>query len=500
MIERKVNRPNSQLTLFNRSTLLLAALALTSILQVIFISLVKRLKGIDYFDLNALINFHVDIYDTGFFVKEMVVPVALVFLLSSFPFFKRLVTNRERRSDSFLLFIALCFIQLAFFAYSYSSRPVDYEPLGIYFMVLAAGFLGGWRMGLGLSLLSYALVACRVWLLLSTPLAENYQQVFLHGDALPLIWQGLAMGLLAGLLKTGRFMPFVALSLGFLIEVIGRFLASPAQLDLWNWTSHILIISIISATALAFVALFVRNIQASFNRQQTHQAELATARAELKALHAQINPHFIFNSLNTIRYFVRTEPDKARDLLLSLSEVFQRSLRSGEFISLREELAYVEAYLALEKARLDERLSVQWLIPDERVLALEVPTLILQPLVENAIIHGLSPKQDGGHLTITIESWDAELVMQVRDDGMGFEAKDWREAKPKGDKERASIGLTNIDSRLRLLYGETYRLKLESELGFGTRVQIKLPIAPARLMLKESPVQLPVERKALGQS
>ncbi|MCA9836944.1 MAG: histidine kinase [Trueperaceae bacterium] len=486
-------------TSLGRPVSLLIALAIITVGQMVFVQLVKRLKGIDYFDLNSLTNFHIDIYDTGFFVKELIVPVALLFLLSGLPPFKRLVTGRERRLDSLLLFGALCLIQLAFFFFSYSSRPVDYEPLGIYFVVLAAGYLGGWRIGAGTALLAYALVSLRAFWLLEAPLAEQHAEIFFHGDALPLIWQGLSIGLLARLVEPGRFIPLTAFALGFLVELSGRFLAAPAQWDQWNWTAHILVISLISATALTFVALLVRNIQAGYNRQQAHQAELATARAELKALHAQINPHFIFNSLNTIRYFVRTEPDKARDLLLSLSEVFQRSLRSGEFVSLREELAYVEAYLALEKARLDERLTVQWIIPDERILSLEVPTLILQPLVENAIIHGLSPKQDGGTLSITIESWDGELVMQVRDNGTGFDARDWRSGKDK--KDRASIGLANIDNRLRLLYGEAYGLKLESESGFGTRVQIKLPILTKPAILPKPPVPSLAEgHKVLGQS
>ena len=117
----------------------------------------------------------------------------------------------------------------------------------------------------------------------------------------------------------------------------------------------------------------------------------------------------------------------------------------------------------------------------------------MQPVVENAVIHGIGQKTDGGILTITIETWDDDLVMQVRDNGRGFKAKGWRERKQHNqEREGQSIGLRNIDNRLSLLYGESYRLKIESEEGIGTRVQIKLPIQKHRpLHVTESKTPLP---------
>ena len=153
---------------------------------------------------------------------------------------------------------------------------------------------------------------------------------------------------------------------------------------------------LVSGLALAAIALMVRSVQAETARRKAEAAELALAHAELRALRAQINPHFLFNALNTIRYFVRTDPETARRLLLNLSEVFQRALRSGEFVPLRDELSYVKSYLALEKARLDERLQVEWIVPGEDHLDHPVPTLILQPIVENAVVHGIATESGGG--------------------------------------------------------------------------------------------------------
>ncbi|HNJ41290.1 MAG TPA: histidine kinase, partial [Acidobacteriota bacterium] len=205
--------------------------------------------------------------------------------------------------------------------------------------------------------------------------------------------------------------------------------------------------------------------------------------SELRALRAQINPHFLFNALNTIRYFVRIDPEAARSLLLSLSEVFQRALRAGEFVQLRSEISYVEAYLSLEKARLDKRLRVVWVVQgvegqvqDSPLFEYTVPTLILQPIVENAIIHGVAKKPEGGIVRIGIDQADGHLLLQVSDTGVGMSPERITEILGPDQSKTSSIGLRNVDRRLRVLYGEEFRIEIQSEPKRGTWVQIKLPL------------------------
>jgi LytS/YehU family sensor histidine kinase len=253
----------------------------------------------------------------------------------------------------------------------------------------------------------------------------------------------------------------------------------------------------LAVAALATLALYlmVREVLDDATRRQVEaaqlelaeanlaltQTKLALAQAELRALHAQINPHFLFNSLNTIRYFIRTDPSQARDLLTSLSELFQRALSAGEFVSLREEISHVEAYLALEQARLDERLQVIWTNLARTALDAPVPTLVLQPLVENAVIHGISPKPEGGVLHIVISELGPDLLIQVDDNGLGFDAGNWRKAAAPAPA-RGSIGLRNVDERLRMLYGDSYGLHVESAPGEGTRIVLRVPLADRKLV------------------
>jgi two-component system sensor histidine kinase LytS len=245
--------------------------------------------------------------------------------------------------------------------------------------------------------------------------------------------------------------------------------------------------AVITGLAAAVVMLMIHDLQVMAARRKAETAELIRAQAELRALRAQINPHFLFNALNTIRYMIRTNPDVARRLLLNLSEVFQRTLQSGEFVSLRDELSFVEAYLSLEKARLGDRLRIVWgglLQPDvphqteTALLDQPVPTLALQPLVENAVIHGVSKKKEGGTVSVTVECQKDDLVITVEDDGVGIAPIKLLELL-KPDENRSCIGLCNVDGRLRLLYGEDYRLVIESEIGRGTRVVIRIPMTKA---------------------
>ena len=212
---------------------------------------------------------------------------------------------------------------------------------------------------------------------------------------------------------------------------------------------------------------------------QLDLAELDASRtrlmeAEVRALRAQISPHFIYNSLGAIASFVRTDPDRARELLLEFADFTRYSFRRhGEFTTLAEELKSIERYLVLEKARFGERLSVTLRVAPE-VLPVVVPFLCLQPLVENAVRHGLEQKAGPGRIEITAEDNDYEAVISVEDDGVGEDPERVRRALA-GDDELDSVGLGNVDARLRSAFGDDYGLVVETAPAAGTRVIVRVP-------------------------
>jgi two-component system LytT family sensor kinase len=200
--------------------------------------------------------------------------------------------------------------------------------------------------------------------------------------------------------------------------------------------------------------------------------------AEVRALRAQISPHFIYNSLGAIASFVRTDPDRARELLLEFADFTRYSFRRhGEYTTLAEELRSVERYLLLEKARFGDRLQVTLRVAPE-VLPVAVPFLCIQPLVENAVRHGLEArgdKADGvGRLSIEARDVDQECVIEVEDDGVGEDPDRVRRALA-GDTELDSVGLGNVDARLRNAYGDDYGLVVETAPGAGTKVIVRVP-------------------------
>jgi two-component system LytT family sensor kinase len=216
---------------------------------------------------------------------------------------------------------------------------------------------------------------------------------------------------------------------------------------------------------------------------QLELAELDASRtllmeAEVRALRAQISPHFIYNSLGAIASFVRTDPDRARELLLEFADFTRYSFRRhGEYTTLAEELRSVERYLLLEQARFGDRLQVTLQVAPE-VLPVAVPVLCIQPLVENAVRHGLeasADKVDGvGRLSIVARDHDQECVLEVEDDGTGEDPERVRQALA-GDVSMDSVGLGNVDARLRNAYGDDYGLVVETAPGAGTKVIVRVP-------------------------
>lgn len=212
---------------------------------------------------------------------------------------------------------------------------------------------------------------------------------------------------------------------------------------------------------------------------QLELAELSASRtalmeAELRALRAQISPHFIYNSLGAIASFVRTDPERARELLLEFADFTRYSFRQhGEFTTLAEELRSIERYLVLEKARFGDRLRVITRIAPE-VLNVTVPFLSVQPLVENAVRHGLEKKDGVGTITVIADDSGNECVISIEDDGVGSEPETVREAL-MGRNQSPSVGLSNVDERLRTVYGNDRGLVVETAPGLGTKVTLRLP-------------------------
>lgn len=206
---------------------------------------------------------------------------------------------------------------------------------------------------------------------------------------------------------------------------------------------------------------------------RTAQLEAQLVQAELKALKHQLNPHFLFNTMNTISVLVREHRnDEAVQLIARLSSLLRTTLESNRVhtVTLRQELDFLSRYLEIQKARFGERLAYS-ADADPEALRAMVPNLILQPVVENAILHGVAQKAEAGHVVIHARVRDRRLELEVRDDGPGFDCR-----------ERAlneGVGLTNTRERLEKHYGADYQMVLRSDKGRGVTVSLVLPFTPA---------------------
>ena len=200
---------------------------------------------------------------------------------------------------------------------------------------------------------------------------------------------------------------------------------------------------------------------------------------ELDAMRAQINPHFLFNTLNTIASRIRTDPEDARQLLVRLADFFRYAIRHrGQFADFSQEYAFVRTYVTLEQARFGDRLHVEYDI-DPAVLGVEVPVLVIQPLIENAIKHGASGKvgRTTVRLRARVDPLSRMLQVVVRDDGVGMHA-DTRAAVLQGlePHEDGGVGMRNISARLELLFGDRHTFEVQSEPGVGTTINLEVPL------------------------
>jgi signal transduction histidine kinase len=206
-------------------------------------------------------------------------------------------------------------------------------------------------------------------------------------------------------------------------------------------------------------------------------AKLASE-AELRALRAQVNPHFLFNALTTIGYLIQTAPPRALETLLRLTALLRAVLRSeGEFTTLGREIDLIESYLDIERARFEQRLRVTVDVP-ARLRHIRVPPLVIQPLVENAVKHGIAAKADGGDVTIVAclddgDATDRHVSVIIRDTGGGATVDELQRGRERG------VGLRNVERRLQRQYGDLASLSVHSIPGKGTTVEMRLPVSPA---------------------
>ncbi|HHY92771.1 MAG TPA: histidine kinase, partial [Firmicutes bacterium] len=217
------------------------------------------------------------------------------------------------------------------------------------------------------------------------------------------------------------------------------------------------------------------------------ELEKALKDAELKALQSQINPHFLFNTLNTISRLALLEgAPKTQEVVFALAELLRASLRKiGQVATLRDEIAYVRHYLLIQETRFRDRIHVDLDI-DEQCLDGEIPLLTLQPLVENAIVHGLEPKEEGGHLVVRAQRVGDEVCIEVADDGLGMPPEVVEEvlrleSKRSGRSHLTGLGMSNVHKRLQYHFGADYHWEVQSRLGEGTRITLFLPYRPAKV-------------------
>jgi two-component system LytT family sensor kinase len=233
-----------------------------------------------------------------------------------------------------------------------------------------------------------------------------------------------------------------------------------------NW-GYMALVVLSSVMCVAMAIKIWNNTRIEMNLEQNQQLLL---KSRMDALTSQINPHFLFNTLNTVSSLIRFDPDMARGVVLKLSNILRRLLRKHEtFVPLREELEFIDDYLDIEVIRFGRDKIQIFKEIDEETLEAFVPSMLLQPMVENAIKHGLAPRLEGGEIHLRTHRRDGRLIIQIDDNGLGISEDRLREVYAGG------IGISNVYERLRLLYGDQFKMDIRSREGEGTQIHIEIP-------------------------
>jgi len=268
----------------------------------------------------------------------------------------------------------------------------------------------------------------------------------------------------------------------FLLTIVGlRFLQveaarfMPGYIPQPRWVE-----ALIYATSVTVIVIELKIWNGVRLQIKLEEQERLLLQARMTALQNQINPHFLFNTLNSVSSLVRVAPDTARELIIKLATILRRLLHSSDaFVPLQDEIDFIDNYLDIEVVRFgrDKLRVVKELDPAS--LDVMVPSMLLQPLVENSIKHGLSSKIDGGSIYLRSQIADDHVNIEVEDDGVGMASAQLLE-RPAGLGE-GGIGIANVAERLKVLYGETARMTIDSHNGTGTLVRLRLPILPSDL-------------------
>lgn len=238
--------------------------------------------------------------------------------------------------------------------------------------------------------------------------------------------------------------------------------------DTWHNPPFLSQVAVYATTFFA-VALPLKVWNNTRTEVKLEEQERLLMQARLEALTSQINPHFLFNTLNSVSSLIRTDPQAARVVVLKLSRILRRRLRQHDnFASLRDELEFINDYLSIEMTRFGDKLRfVENIDPD--TLDMLIPSMLLQPLVENSIKHGLSSKIEGGVITIETHRLAHGLRMIVQDDGVGIPEEKLATLLSEG------IGVSNVTERLKVLFGGDYKMWIDSKAGRGTRISMEVP-------------------------
>ena len=270
----------------------------------------------------------------------------------------------------------------------------------------------------------------------------------------------------------------------FFVTIIGlRFL----QTEIWHAfpssifsleSSNLWVEAAIYMTAATVVGTELKIFNNVRIELKLEEQERLLLQARMAALQNQINPHFLFNTLNSISSLVRFDPDTAREMITKLATILRRLLNNTDsFVSLREEVEFIDNYLDIEVVRFGrDKLRV---IKDLDPASLDtmLPSMILQPLIENSIKHGLAPKVEGGSITVRSRTIKSLLVIEVEDDGVGIESSLASSGTQEG-RNGAGIGMANVGERLAVLYGEQAKMIVTNREGGGTLIRLRLPILP----------------------